>query len=219
MEFHDWCQWFTHASVCRIVNTRALSLQKTWHEGVFSGRWVGRSAGGCINNRETFLHNPQYSFTLRDDQEVILSVMQKDPPPPQKTDTGEERQKFSIGYSIMKVEENRKYRLHTIREEAGSVTFSNRRSVFGRFNLTVGRYVVVPSTFEPDQEREFLLRVYSERNVHPVEMKKENPTRGCCSFLCCCCVNPPQALIQVDVLNAHGLETVSYTHLTLPTKA
>ena len=59
MEFHDWCQWFTHASVCRIVNTRVLSLQKTWHEGVFSGRWVGRTAGGSVNNRETFLHNPQ----------------------------------------------------------------------------------------------------------------------------------------------------------------
>ena len=43
------------------------------------------------------------------------------------------------------------------------------------------------------------------------EMKKENPTRGCCSFLCCCCVNPPQALIQVDVLNAHGLEKQDMT--------
>ena len=42
-------------------------------------------------------------------------------------------------------------------------------------------------------------------------MKKENPTRGCCSFLCCCCVNPPQALIQVDVLNAHGLEKQDMT--------
>ena len=53
-------------------------------------------------------------------------------------------------------------------KEAGRVTYINRRSNFGRFMLEQGRYVIVPSTFEPNQEREFLLRFFSERNAHTV---------------------------------------------------
>ena len=69
---------------------------------------------------------------------------------------------------ILQVEENREYRLHTVRPDTESVTFYNRRSVFGRFNLKTGRYVLVPSTFEAGKEREFLLRVYAEHNAHPL---------------------------------------------------
>ena len=46
-------------SMSQQVNTSLLSLQKNWHEGTFHGEWKGRSAGGSVNNRETFLHNPQ----------------------------------------------------------------------------------------------------------------------------------------------------------------
>ena len=75
------------------------------------------------------------------------------PPPPPHTHT-------------LQVEENREYRLHTVQEKVGTITFTNRRSVFGLFTLTPGTYVVVPSTFEPNQERSFLLRVFSERALH-----------------------------------------------------
>lgn len=61
MEFSDWCRWFSRVSICRIVNTSAISLSKTWHEKMFHGKWQGRSAGGCVNHRDTFLHNQQVS--------------------------------------------------------------------------------------------------------------------------------------------------------------
>ena len=61
MELHDWTQWFTDVSICRQVNTKLLSLQKTWHESLFHGEWKGRTAGGCINHKDTFLNNPQVS--------------------------------------------------------------------------------------------------------------------------------------------------------------
>lgn len=50
--------------------------------------------------------------------------------------------------------------------EAGRVTYTNRRSSFGRFTLGQGTYVIVPSTFDPNQERQFFLRFFSERNAH-----------------------------------------------------
>lgn len=45
--------------------------------------------------------------------------------------------------------------------KARSHTFVNTREISGRYKLPVGRYCVVPSTFEPNQEGDFLLRIYS----------------------------------------------------------
>ena len=59
MDFADWLKNFTHASICRAVNTSFFSLSKTWHEAIFHGMWGGKFTGGSINNRDTFLHNPQ----------------------------------------------------------------------------------------------------------------------------------------------------------------
>ena len=63
----------------------------------------------------------------------------------------------------LQVEENRKYRCHSIQEKAAASSFINRTSMFGKFMLNAGRYVVIPSTFEPARERQFYLRIFTER--------------------------------------------------------
>ncbi|XP_025832817.1 transcriptional regulatory protein LGE1-like [Agrilus planipennis] len=45
---------------------------------------------------------------------------------------------------------------------ARSPSFINLREVSCRFKLPPGTYCIVPSTFDPDEEGEFLLRVFSE---------------------------------------------------------
>ncbi len=45
--------------------------------------------------------------------------------------------------------------------KARSATFINTREISGRFRLPRGRFVIVPSTFEPNSEGDFLVRVYS----------------------------------------------------------
>ena len=42
-------------------------------------------------------------------------------------------------------------------------TFVNMREVSDRFKLPPGDYLVVPCTFEPNQEGDFILRVYTEK--------------------------------------------------------
>ena len=46
---------------------------------------------------------------------------------------------------------------------ARSKTFINLREVVNRFKLHPGTYVIIPSTFQQNQEGDFLIRVFSEK--------------------------------------------------------
>ena len=47
---------------------------------------------------------------------------------------------------------------------ARSPSFINLREISGHHALEAGTYVIVPSTFEPNEEGDFILRVYSEKD-------------------------------------------------------
>ncbi|XP_073680972.1 calpain-5 isoform X2 [Garra rufa] len=206
MNFEDFCHYFTDLILCRLINTSYLSIHKTWEEEVMRGSWIHRDdplrnrAGGCINHKTTFLQNPQYVFDVRKvEDEVLICLQQKERRATPKEGKGEN---LAIGFDIHRVELNRKYRMHSAQQKVAGSIYINSRCVFLRKELKEGRYVIIPTTFDPGQQGEFLLRVFTDVPSDCKELTLDEPPQTCWTGLC----GYPQLVTQVHVLSAEGLQ-------------
>lgn len=171
MSFEDFCQYFTSIDICHIINTSLFSLSKTWKEGKAEGEWKRNRCGGCGNNG-TFLENPQYMFEINDaDEELLVSLEQYD----RRREKDQGKSNYTIGITIMKADLNRKYRMHDRLERVHSGPFSNARNVFARVTLHPGRYVIIPSTFDPGCLGKYVLRMYCNCNINLRELWLDEP--------------------------------------------
>ncbi|XP_060710438.1 calpain-5-like [Hemiscyllium ocellatum] len=204
MDFEDFVRNFTDLVVCRQINTSLFSFHKTWAEASLFGEWTVCSyplqnrSGGCLNNRTTFLQNPQFVFQIPRDDSALMSLQQEDRRLYRKDGSGNN---LSIGFEIFRVEENRKYRMHALQQQATGTTYSNSRSVFLRSELKQGRYVVIPSTFDPGQSGKFLLRLFTETTSRLRELTLDQPKPSFWS----CCLGYPKRVTSVHVHSAAGL--------------
>ncbi|XP_038217043.1 calpain-B isoform X1 [Zerene cesonia] len=187
MSFKDFCQHFDRVEICNL-NPDSLDPEecpegctKKWEMSVFEGEWVrGVTAGGCRNYLESFWKNPQYTVTLKDVDEgddenkctIIVALMQKN----RRSQRHQGLECLTIGFAVYRLPDYGhvpkpldvnyfKYNASVGRSQA----FINLREVSARFKFEPGRYVIVPSTFEPNEEGEFLLRVFSEKSNNMAE--------------------------------------------------
>ncbi|KAM8854597.1 calpain-5-like [Synchiropus picturatus] len=205
MTFDDFVSNFTDLILCRLINTSYLSLHKTWEETVIRGSWcrhddpLRNRAGGCTNNHHTFLQNPQYVFDVKKpEDEALICLQQRDRRASLKGGRG---QNLPIGFDIHKVELNRMYRMHVKQQKVGGSVYINSRSVFLRIDLKEGRYVIIPTTFEPGLEGDFLLRIFTDVPSDCRELTLDEPPQTCWSGIC----GYPSLVTQVHVLAASGL--------------
>lgn len=49
--------------------------------------------------------------------------------------------------------------------KARSKTYINMREVAERFTMPPGKYLLVPTTFQPHHEADFLIRIFSEKKA------------------------------------------------------
>ncbi|NWH98878.1 CAN5 protein, partial [Tichodroma muraria] len=208
MTFEDWCKNFTDVDICRTVNTSYFSLHKTWEKEMMYGAWAKHPepllnrSGGCFDNRETFLQNPQYLFDVKKaEDKVLVSLQQEDRRKYKKEGKGDN---ITIGFEILKVEDNRRYRLHklTVQERVATSPYSNTRSVFLRRTLQQGRYVLIPTTYIPGVPTKFILRLYTDVPSKLRELKADRPKMTCWSLLC----GYPRRVTQIKVHSAEGLQ-------------
>ncbi|KAK9299940.1 hypothetical protein QLX08_007169 [Tetragonisca angustula] len=187
MSFQDFTRYFTQLEICNL-NPDSLTEddlnagKKKWEMSVFEGEWVrGVTAGGCRNFLETFWHNPQYRITLEypdeDDDKctVIVALMQKN----RRAQRRMGAECLSIGFAIYHLEYPDRLpkpldvNFFKYNASVGRSLFINLREVTCRFKLPPGVYCIVPSTFDPNEEGEFLLRIFSENKNNMEENDDE----------------------------------------------
>lgn len=49
-------------------------------------------------------------------------------------------------------------------EKAGDSIFINMREVVNRYQLKQGRYIVIPSTYDPNEAGNFMIRIFTEKS-------------------------------------------------------
>ncbi|BFG05415.1 calpain-A [Drosophila madeirensis] len=179
MSFQDFLQHFDRVEICNLspdslTEDQQNSGKRKWEMSMYEGEWTpGVTAGGCRNFLDTFWHNPQYIITLvdpdEDDEEghctVIVGLMQKN----RRSKRNMGMECLTIGFAIYNLNEreleSRPQGLNFFRYKSSvgrSPHFINTREVCARFKLPPGHYLIVPSTFDPNEEGEFIIRVFSE---------------------------------------------------------
>uniref|UniRef100_A0A8D3BSV0 Calpain 1, (mu/I) large subunit b n=1 Tax=Scophthalmus maximus TaxID=52904 RepID=A0A8D3BSV0_SCOMX len=192
MSFQEFLRQFSRLEICNLTPD-ALSQDTTsfWSTVTFEGGWrKGSTAGGCRNHPNTFWINPQYKISLLEEDDdpeddeaacsLLVALMQKD----RRRFRRHGQDMHTIGFAIYEIPDEYRARpsLHLKKDFflrhsscARSESFINLREVSTRLRLPPGEYLVVPSTFEPSQEADFVLRVFTE---------KQSETNLCKSVLC-----------------------------------
>ncbi|XP_007546344.1 calpain-2 catalytic subunit-like isoform X1 [Poecilia formosa] len=183
MSFSDFLREYSRLEICNLTPDSLTDDEyQKWAETEFEETWrSGVSAGGCRNYPDTFWTNPQFVIKLNevdddpnDGEEdrctVIVGLMQKNKRHRRKMGEDMETIGFAI-YDLPKeysgktqVHLKKNFFLHN-RAAARSETFINLRELCNRFRLPPGEYLIVPSTFEPNKNGDFYVRVFSEKQA------------------------------------------------------
>ncbi|KAJ3028168.1 UNVERIFIED_CONTAM: Calpain-6 [Siphonaria sp. JEL0065] len=252
MSFEDFLKYFTSVIICRQVDK--FNGGNAWQ---FYSAWSIRekTAGGSIQQPESFPQNPQYVLDINAPSQIMISMIQSDIPissefnislsstasasskslsrlstifsqpstesltshttaseslhrpsisSASRTQLGvlplrqQPRQPLNnIGFTILRVEENRKYRVHKlIYDVAAIVPYVDSREIFTRLKLDVGRYVLFPTTLNVGEEGRFLVRVHTDTSNNAISvfpLIKDFPT-------------PPKSMVALQtVLKSTGV--------------
>ncbi|NWW36423.1 CAN14 protein, partial [Panurus biarmicus] len=187
MSLRDFKIHFVDLVICKLTpDLMSQEDGKKWMYSLKSGRWVkGSTAGGSLGFcNGNFWMNPQYWLNVLPVEDskkipstcnVVISLMQK-----HSSKHRNRAPHLFIGFLLYKnatllpffpeqyQESNRKLppgfftRHQPVNKHQ---VFLDEREVTHDFHLEPCVYVIVPSTLEPQQESEFILRVFSRKHI------------------------------------------------------
>uniref|UniRef100_A0A3P9MLE9 Calpain 9 n=1 Tax=Oryzias latipes TaxID=8090 RepID=A0A3P9MLE9_ORYLA len=176
MEFEDFKKNYDKVEICNMTpDALDDDTKRHWAVNVFEGNWIrGSTAGGCRNYIDTFWTNPQFRLQLEDADDddddvcsVVIALMQKNRRKLRKEGLDLE----TIGFAVYEAPDDESqvekdfFRYHP--SKARSRTYINMREVSERFTLPPGKYLLVPTTYQPHQEADFIIRIFSEKKADP----------------------------------------------------
>uniref|UniRef100_A0A8C1NFF9 Calpain 9 n=1 Tax=Cyprinus carpio TaxID=7962 RepID=A0A8C1NFF9_CYPCA len=183
MEFGDFKANYDKIEICNLTaDSLSDDVRKKWEVNLFEGNWIrGSTAGGCRNYIDTFWTNPQFKLRLDhpDDGDklcsVIVALMQKNRRRLRKEGLDLE----TIGFAIYEAPDDQDHQgkdfFRYNASKARSRTYVNMREVSERFRMPPGNYLLVPTTFQPHHEADFLIRIFSENKAGAMYPPKPNP--------------------------------------------
>ncbi|KAM4540300.1 calpain-3-like [Fundulus diaphanus] len=187
MSLEDFCRFYIDLDMCGL-NPNFLDEDSSfhWRTSMVEGRWVaGTTAGGCMNYKDSFWTNPQFRVKVcsestkgKGEKNILVSLMQK-----HDKRNRHLVQNLHIGFSIFEVKEQ--YRTHRGKFTASFFSsqapvaqtkmFMNAREVEEFLSLKPGEYLIVPSTFHPNESASFLLTILCRTETHCYENSGEHP--------------------------------------------
>ncbi|XP_034096210.1 calpain-1 catalytic subunit-like [Gymnodraco acuticeps] len=181
MTLEDFCRFYSDLDICCLCpDFLDGNTSCHWKTSFYENRWVaGTTAGGCMNNMDLFWTNPQYQVKIDEllsecsgkqgEKNMLVSLMQK-------PDKRNRRlvQNLHIGFSVFEVTEEYKSLKGKFpasffkpnRLVYQTKTYANAREVMGFLMLKPGEYLIVPSTFNPNETASFILTILSKAETH-----------------------------------------------------
>ncbi|XP_029981852.1 calpain-1 catalytic subunit-like [Sphaeramia orbicularis] len=181
MLMEDFCKFYSDLDICCLCpEFLDGSSSCHWNTSFYEGRWVaGTTAGGCMNNMESFWTNPQYRVKIESllgdcaktqgGKNMLVSLMQK-------PDKRNRRlvQNLHIGFSVFEVPDEYKREMgkfpqsffKTNRPVVQTKPYMDAREVMEFMMLKPGDYLIVPSTFGPNETASFLLTILAKAETH-----------------------------------------------------
>ncbi|XP_063353835.1 calpain-1 catalytic subunit-like [Pelmatolapia mariae] len=181
MSLKDFCKTYSGLDICCMCPDFLDGISTChWDTSIYEGRWVaGTTAGGCLKNPESFWTNPQYRIKIDELSSecaekwgkinMLVSLMQK----PDKRNRCLV-QNLYIGFSVFEVPKN--YMAHSGKFPASffsasklvaqTKSYINAREVMELMMLKPGEYLIVPSTFSPNETASFILTILSKAETH-----------------------------------------------------
>ncbi|KAG9330789.1 hypothetical protein JZ751_022069 [Albula glossodonta] len=165
MCMEDWRQRFDSVDICCLCpDFLDDSPSGHWVSSFHEGRWVaGTTAGGHPYNKDTFWTNPQYRVRLdkpeKEDHQgknnMLISLMQK---PKERNRRLMQKQRGKFPASFFN---------HT-KPVSKTKAHINSREVMKLSCLKPGEYLIVPSTYKPNEAASFILAILSKNRTHIV---------------------------------------------------
>lgn len=181
MLMEDFCKFYSDLDICCLCpDFLDGSSSCHWNTSFYEGRWVaGTTAGGCMNNKDSFWTNPQYRVRIESllgecaksqgGKNMLVSLMQK-------PDKRNRRlvQNLHIGFSVFEVPDEYKREMGKFPESffkmnkpvAQTKSYMDSREVMEFMMLKPGDYLIVPSTFGPNETASFLLTILAKAETH-----------------------------------------------------
>ncbi|KAK2531965.1 Capn2 [Columba guinea] len=160
MAYNDFLRHYSRLEICNLTpDTLASDRYKKWSLMKLDGNWRrGATAGGCRNYPKLVVISIIFLICECHCMQTVgffpsFFVSRKF--------SGQTNIHLSKNFFL------------TNKARERSNTFINLREVLNRFKLPAGEYIIVPSTFEPNKNGDFCLRVFSEKNANSTVIDDE----------------------------------------------